>query len=125
PTREIVDALGDDLNTPNAIAVLRRHFSEKSMIEGLSKGFFQNCEFLGLLNGDTIGALEDTTVSGSNVQPRLLFEAMPYVMNFRVGIANKRPEVVQRAEQDLAVIGIKATIRRDSFVDLDPLDKSS
>jgi len=125
PTQELVEALGDDLNTPNAVAVLRRQFSEKSSTAGLTADFFQNCEFLGLLNGENIGALEDTHVSGSNVKPRLLFEAIPYVLNYRVGIANKLPEIVQRAEADLANIGVRAAIRRDAFVDLVPLDKSS
>jgi cysteinyl-tRNA synthetase len=125
PTQELVDALSDDLNTSNAVSILRRQFSEKSITQGLTPEFFQNCEFLGLLNGENIGALEDTHVLGTNVQPRRLFEAIPYVMNFRVGIANNLPEVIQRAESDLAAIGIKATIRRDAFVDIVPLDKSS
>ena len=125
PTQELVDALSDDLNTSNAVSVLRRQFSEKSITQGLTSEFFQNCEFLGLLNGENIGALEDTHVLGTNVQPRRLFEAIPLVMNFRVGIANNLPEVIQRAESDLAAIGIKATIRRDAFVEIVPLDKSS
>jgi cysteinyl-tRNA synthetase len=124
PTRELVSALGDDLNTPNAIAVLRKQFSEKSLIDGLTKDFFQNCEFLGLLNGDNIGALEDEHVSGSNVQPHLLFDAMPYVRNFRVGIANKRPEIVERAERELAAIGVKAVDLHDGFISITALDKS-
>jgi cysteinyl-tRNA synthetase len=125
PTQELMDALGDDLNTPNAITVLRKQFSEKSITQGLTKDFFQNCEFLGLVNGDNIGALEDTHVSGVNVQPRLLFEAIPYVMKLRVGIANNRPEIVRCAERDLAAIGIKAIDRRDAFIDIAPLDKSA
>jgi len=125
PTQELIDALGDDLNTPNAIAVLRRQFSEKSLIQGLTKEFFQNLEFLGLVNGNNIGALEDTQVLGSNVQPRILFDAIPYVLNFRVGVINKRPDIVHLAEKDLARIGVKAVLRPDAFVDIEPLDKSS
>jgi len=124
PTAELLSALEDDLNTPNAIAVLRKQFSEESMIDGLTKDFFQNCEFLGLLNGDNIGALEDEHVSGSNVQPHLLFDAMPYVRNFRVGIANKRPEIVERAEKELAAIGVKAVDLHDGFISITALDKS-
>ena len=125
PTQELVDALGDDLNTSLAVAVLRKQFSEKSITEGLTADFFQNCEFLGLLNGENIGTLEDTHVLGTNVQPRRLFDAIPFVMNYRVGIANNIPEVIQRAESDLAALGIKPTARRDGFVDIAPLDKSS
>jgi cysteinyl-tRNA synthetase len=124
PTQDLVSALGDDLNTPNAIAVLRKQFSEKSLIDGLTKDFFQNCEFLGLLNGDNIGALVDEHVSGSNVQPHLLFDAMPYVRNFRVGIANKRPEIIEHAERELAAIGVKAVDLHDGFISVTALDKS-
>jgi cysteinyl-tRNA synthetase len=124
PTPELVSALGDDLNTPNAVTFLRKQFSEKSSTQGLTKEFFQNCEFLGLLNGENIGALEDTHVSGSNVLPRLLFDAMPYVMKFRVGIANNLPDVVRQAEKDLAAIGVKAADRRDAFLEIVPFDKS-
>jgi cysteinyl-tRNA synthetase len=124
PTAELLSALEDDLNTPNAIAVLRKQFSEKSMIDGLTKDFFQNCEFLGFLNGDNIGALEDEHVSGSNVQPHLLFDAMPYVRNFRVGVANKRQEIVERAERELAAIGVKAVDLHDGFISITALDKS-
>jgi cysteinyl-tRNA synthetase len=124
PTSGLISALEDDLNTPNAVTFLRKQFSEKSSTEGLTKEFFQNCEFLGLLNGETIGALEDTHVSGSNVLPRLLFDAMPYVMNLRVGIANNLPDAILQAEQHLAAIGVKASDRRDAFIELVPLDKS-
>src|ERR1700722_1934664 len=124
PTSGLISALEDDLNTPNAVTFLRKQFSEKSSTEGLTKEFFQNCEFLGLLNGETIGALEDTHVSGSNVLPRLLFDAMPHVMKLRVGIANKIPHVALRAEQDLATIGAKVIDRREGFMELVPLDKS-
>ena len=98
PTQELVDALGDDLNTSLAVAVLRKQFSEKSITEGLTADFFQNCEFLGLLNGENIGTLEDTHVLGTNVQPRRLFDAIPFVMKYRVGVANSIPEVIQRAD---------------------------
>jgi cysteinyl-tRNA synthetase len=124
PTQELIDALGDDLNTPNAIAVLRKQFSHKSLAEGLSKDFFQNCEFLGLLNGANVGTLEDERVSGANVQPRLLFEAFPFVRSLRVGIANNRPEVALKAEEHLAELGLEASDRRDGYINVAPLTKS-
>jgi cysteinyl-tRNA synthetase len=45
-------------------------------------------------------------------------------MNLRVGIANKRPEIVEQAERDLAAIGVRATDRRDGFISITALDKS-
>jgi cysteinyl-tRNA synthetase len=124
PTQELVEALIDDLNTSNAVAVLRKQFSTIPA-SGLTAEFFQNCEFLGLLNGDTMGSLEDTHVSGSGVQPQRLFQAIPHVMSLRVGIANKRPEVIESAERELARIGINAVIGRDNFVEITALDKSA
>jgi cysteinyl-tRNA synthetase len=125
PSHDVVEALSDDLNTPNVVTILRRQFSDRPAIEGLSKEFFQNCEFLGLLNGDTIGTLEDEHLSGSNIQPHVVFEAMPLVRALRVGIANKRPEIVAQAESDLALLQVRAVDRRDGFIELAPLSKSA
>ncbi|MGX1321882.1 cysteinyl-tRNA synthetase [Bradyrhizobium sp. USDA 377] len=125
PTQDLVDSLRDDLNTPNAVAVLRKQFSERSSAEGLTPEFFQNCEFLGLLNGETIGALEDTNVSGSNVKPGSLFEAMPHVLKLRAGMANNLPDIVQQAESELAKIGVKAKERHHYYIELVPLEKSA
>jgi cysteinyl-tRNA synthetase len=125
PTDSLLDALRDDLNTPQVITILRQQFSEKSSVEGLTAEFFQNCEFLGLLDGQKIGALEHDHISGSNVQPRLLFDAMPYVTNFRVGVANNSIAIVRQAESDLAKLGVQASDRRDGFIELVPLDQSS
>jgi cysteinyl-tRNA synthetase len=126
PTEELVEALGDDLNTPNAIAVLRRQFSD-SAFGGLTKEFFQNCEFLGLLDADKIGALEGASVSGSGsemVRGDLLFEAIPHVMNLRVGFANSIPEIVGRETDKLREMGIDPIIGKYGFVDLQPLSEA-
>jgi cysteinyl-tRNA synthetase len=122
PTQELVDALGDDLNTPNAIAVLRKQFSE-SAFRGLTKEFFQNCEFLGILHAEKIGTLESSHVSGS-VRPDLLFSAIPHVMNLRVGLANSIPEIVKKETDVLRQMGVDPTIKQDGFVDLQPLSET-
>jgi cysteinyl-tRNA synthetase len=126
PSEELLEALGDDLNTPNAIAVLRRQFSD-SAFGGLTTEFFQNCEFLGILDADKIGALEGTSVSGSGsetVRGDLLFEAIPHVMNLRVGFANSIPEIVGRETDKLREMGIEPIIAKYGFVDLQPLSEA-
>jgi cysteinyl-tRNA synthetase len=123
PTQDLVDALGDDLNTPNAIAVLRRQFSD-SAFSGLTKEFFQNCEFLGLLDAEKIGGLEAFSVSGSgsqSVRGDLLFDAIPHVMNLRVGFANSIPEIVGAETDKLRQMGVDPIIKKYGFVDLQPL----
>ena len=46
-------------------------------------------------------------------------------MSLRVGIANNLPHIRERAEQDLAAIGIKANVGVDGFVEITPLNASS
>src|SRR5262245_10106031 len=128
PTQDLLDTLGDDLNTPNAIAVLRRQFSD-SAFSGLTKEFFQNCEFLGLLDAEKIGALEGFSVAGSgsgseSVRRDLLFDAIPHVMNLRVGFANNIPEMVRRETDKLRQMGVDPTMKKYGFVDLQPLSEA-
>jgi cysteinyl-tRNA synthetase len=122
PTQELVDALSDDLNTPNAITILRKQFAD-SIATGLSKEFFQNCEFLGLLNGDKIGALEGLHVSGT-ARPDLLFAAMPNVMRLRAGLMNNLPEIVQRETGALKGMGVSPDVKKNLAVELEPLTQA-
>ena len=49
---------------------------------------------------------------------------MPHVLSLRVGFANKREDILENAETDLAAVGVKAKIDRDGYVTLVSLDKS-
>jgi cysteinyl-tRNA synthetase len=123
PTQDLVAALGDDLNTPSAIAVLRRQFSD-SAFGGLTREFFQNCEFLGLLEAEKIGALEGSRVSGS-ARADLAFSAIPHVMKLRAGYANGIPEIVKTETLVLRHMGVDPVIKKDGFVDLQPLSEAA
>jgi cysteinyl-tRNA synthetase len=123
PTQEIVDALSDDLNTPNVVSILRRQFSE-SVASGLTAEFFQNCEFIGLLNGDKIGLLEGQHVTGSNIRADRLSPAMPHVLRMRVGLANNFPEIVHEEQKELSKIGVGTKVGNDGFLELVPLQQS-
>jgi cysteinyl-tRNA synthetase len=122
PSPELIAALADDLNTPKAIAVLREQFSSSDLTEGLGKQFFQDCEFLGLLDAEKMGTLEGEHVSGS-VKPKLLFDAFPTVFRLRAGIANSRPDVVEREKSALMQMGIAPKFNQDGYIELEPLTK--
>ena len=122
PSPELIAALADDLNTPKAIAVLREQFSSRDPMEGLGKQFFQDCEFLGLLDPKKIGALEGENVSGS-IKPQLLFEAFPTLFKLRAGIANSRPDVVEKETSALKQMGISPKFMQGSYIELKPLTK--
>ncbi len=92
---EIVEALSDDLHTPNAITVLRELFSKARhhhAYDAVSK-FAAGCQFLGLRNLKRPGLFR-IGVSGMNTQGRLQdFEED--VIHLRAAIANNVPDVVQ------------------------------
>jgi cysteinyl-tRNA synthetase len=119
-----VEALADTLNTPKAIAVLREQFSSRNPMDGLGKEFFQNCEFLGLVDPEKIGSLEAEHVSGS-VAPKLLFDSMPIVLSLRAGVANSRPDVVEQATNELREQGVSWRDLREGFFELQPLTKDA
>jgi cysteinyl-tRNA synthetase len=123
PSQELVDALADDLNTPRAVAVLRKQYSQ-SAFGGLTKEFFQNCEFLGLLDAGTIGALETDSVSGS-ARRDSIFRTIPHVMNLRVGLANRIPEIVNRETDILRKMGFDPIIKNNGFIDLQALSEAN
>ena len=124
PSQDLVEALADNLNTPKAIAVLREQFSSRNPMDGLGKEFFQNCEFLGLVDPETVGTLEAEHVSGS-VAPKLLFDSMPIVLRLRAGVANSRPDVVERATNELRELGVSWRDRREGYFELQPLTKDA
>ncbi|MGJ3262244.1 MAG: cysteine--tRNA ligase [Salinarimonas sp.] len=59
PTKAIVDALADDLNTPAALAALRELFARVKKERDLSAAvdLLESCEFLGLLRFEKLGLL--------------------------------------------------------------------
>jgi cysteinyl-tRNA synthetase len=87
----VADALGDDLNTPYAIAVLRKLFSN-AQEGGLSEAlvFAANCKLLGFRNLDKPGLFR-FGVSGMNVGPERLFDYEPAIQKLRAAIANDVP----------------------------------
>ena len=124
PSAELVEALADNLNTPKAIAVLREQFSSRSPTEGLGKEFFQNCEFLGLINPEKIGSLEAEHVSGS-VAPRVLLDSIPIVLRLRAGIANSHSDVIEGATRELKEMGVSPRDMGDGFFELQPLTEKA
>ncbi len=124
PSNDLVEALSDNLNTPKAIAILREQFSGRSAKMGLGKEFFQNCEFLGLVDPERMGLLEAEHATGS-VLPQLLFASFPALLRLRAGFANSRTDVVERATRELHEIGVSPKDMREGFFELQPLRKEA
>jgi cysteinyl-tRNA synthetase len=91
----MIEALADDLNTPNAIAALRDLFSRAKkgkMKESLE--FASACKFLGFRKIDKPGLFR-VGVSALNVGQKNLFKYSASVEKFRAATANDAPEAVR------------------------------
>src|SRR5258707_10860949 len=87
PSNEIIAALSDDLNTPNAIAELRKIFSDlRRRNAEASAGMMESCEFLGLLRADKLFVYNPYHVgTGGKLIPRNLKHDLDEI---QVAIAN-------------------------------------
>src|ERR1700677_2956852 len=90
----VIEALSDDLNTPNAISVLRELFSEAKR-GGLNERleFASACRFLGFRELNRPGLFR-FGVSALNVGQQNLFKYSVAVEMLRAAIANSAPETV-------------------------------
>jgi cysteinyl-tRNA synthetase len=95
PTPEVLEALSDDLNTPDAITALRSLFSKaKGGIEANIVTFAQSCKFFGFRQLDKPGLFEGG-VAGINVDGTRLLNYRNDVVRLRAAIANNAPESIQ------------------------------
>jgi cysteinyl-tRNA synthetase len=119
---EVIEALSDDLNTPNAITVLRELFSKaKNAAHEPVLKFAAGCRFLGFQNLKRPGVFR-FGVSGMNTGLRL-FDFEDDVVRLRAAIANDAPTSAREAI--IAKIrgkGLAVTINKHSDVMLVPLD---
>jgi len=118
PSTEIIEALSDDLNTPDAITVLRASY--KRARDGGNERlvqFMRDCEFLGLLRRDKLGVHSRTVVSTGLVAGYSLED----VRMLRVAVANDLSDLQDEALRNLSAAGFSAQVSHSGFVSLYPL----
>jgi len=123
PSAALLEALCDDLNTPEALAVLRANY--KSARDGGFKEknqFLMDCQFLGLLRHNKLW-VHMQGVSGRNT--RGLPIAYEEARKLRISIANNLPELRREAELSLAAKGLGAEVDADGNVTLIPLTEAT
>jgi cysteinyl-tRNA synthetase len=70
PDAAVLDALNDDLNTPEAITRLRDLYSRAKSDGARISPFFATCCFLGLLTPETLGAFRPGAATGTTLLVR-------------------------------------------------------
>ncbi len=116
---EMVEALSDDLNTPNALMALRDLYSKaKKGAMGEILYFAAACKFLGFRELGRPGLFQ-FGVSGLNVGQHNLFEYSDAVERLRAAIANSAPDTVtSQLISSIRRNGLDVEIAKDGSVTL-------
>jgi cysteinyl-tRNA synthetase len=121
---KVLEALADDLNTPQAIAVLRA-FHRKAHSDDKSRyALLVASTFLGLLNVRKIGALIPSTSGSASIEQlsrhRNLFHKV------QAASANSRPEIIEQSNKAIAHEGVAFDVSAaDGSVQLNQLSDVS
>ncbi len=115
PSNEIIAALSDDLNTPNAIAELRKIFSDlRRRNAEASAGMMESCEFLGLLRADKLFVYNPYHVgTGGKLIPRNLKHDLDEI---QVAIANDNEHRKQNLINKLRIAGVNVTTQENGSI---------
>jgi cysteinyl-tRNA synthetase len=109
PSKELLDALSDDLNTPEAIAVLRNHYElARNRRTNAIARFAQDVRFLGLLRFDKLGVYNpyDVTSGPEIISIRFREESK----RLKAAIANNFPQSVDSIVDAVRKRGADVTI---------------
>jgi cysteinyl-tRNA synthetase len=123
PSSSVMEALLDDLNTPQAIAALRANY--KLARDGgfkEKKQFLMDCEFLGLLRHDKLWAHQQGVMSRNTTGLPFQYDN---ARKLRISVANNLPGLRQEAETSLATLGLGAEIAADGNVTIVPLTQAA
>ncbi|MGD0024544.1 MAG: DALR domain-containing protein, partial [Xanthobacteraceae bacterium] len=121
----VINALSDDLNTPNAVSALR-DLHTKAKRGGMDEKliFAANCRFLGFRNLDKPGFFR-FGVSALNIDPQRLFDHEDAVQRLRAAIANNALESVrEKILTSIRVTGLDVDISRSGDITLVKGDSS-
>jgi cysteinyl-tRNA synthetase len=122
PSPELVEPLLDDLNTAEALAVLRANFrSAKAGGYTEKRQFLMNCEFLGILRHNKLWShLPGTFAKNTGGIP------VPHAITrkLRISVANNLANLRQQALAELAPLGLSAEVADDGNVTLLPLTQA-
>jgi cysteinyl-tRNA synthetase len=112
----LVEQLTDDLNTPGAIAVLRKLFSNAERgDEGSKLSLLMDSEFLGILSRERHYKLAPGGVSEVR---QLSFEDFDLIREINTAIANFNFSAVESYKSELVRRGWQADVEPDGFVKL-------
>jgi cysteinyl-tRNA synthetase len=111
PPTSIVKVLSDDLDTPNALTVLRDLYSRaKKGSQGDILEFAASCRLLGFRHLDKPGLFEQGTFGIGEGSAGLLFENAVRVQALRAALANTSGSLVSSIKSEIEQTGVKVEV---------------
>ncbi|MBX9907436.1 MAG: cysteine--tRNA ligase [Beijerinckiaceae bacterium] len=105
PDALVVQALSNDLNTPDALARLREIADEARFDNGAARLLLETAEFLGLLDPDRL-AVHELGLSAVDVDPEAIFDLESYAVRFRAAVANTSPMIASTIITKVEAYGV-------------------
>jgi cysteinyl-tRNA synthetase len=100
---ELVEILCDDLNTPEAIALLRQKAKNLGKSAEAVMSFLCDCEFLKLLDRQTLGLI--SREYGGAVTPELMVKSYDVYQHYRARIHNGLPGAIEEFKARIGDLG--------------------
>ncbi len=113
PSSGLIEALSDDLNTPEAIAYLRYLHSQRDD-ESKYAELIENCEALGFFTPNNVSSYFSATMGPPGVVSRHL----RLIGQLKAAVANNNPASISTVSARLSAEGIKVDIADDGYVTL-------
>jgi len=125
PSDEVIEALSDDLNTPDAIAHLRRLYKTAGQGDkAAGRQLFFDAHYLGFFNEQNLRFHLRGVSSGGAVSMDTLFENIDTVERMKVALINGTHFIYEELEQELKAKGLAAKNKRGRL-ELYALEKGS
>lgn len=114
----MIDALSNDLNTPDAISILRELYKKANSGSLHDIHMFANsCKLIGLKDLDKPGYFQ-TRVSGLDVGQNSLSVSEADVVGIRAALANSMPQIVDSKIASINSRGLEIRIDEDGYMTL-------
>jgi cysteinyl-tRNA synthetase len=116
-SRELIEALSDDLNTPAALTFLRNAAKGVDKNSQRALSFLCDCEFLNLMNRRKLGLLS-REFGGEGYTPELVIKAFDAYQFYRAKIHNQMPDAVTEFESKIRELGGQVRYRQHGGIEL-------
>lgn len=116
PSVQLIRALSDDLNTPDAISVIRNHYEgARAGDASAMSALLQDAEFLGFLRPDKLWLHSPTIIADS---PTLVADYYDKAQKAKIFLANGLEEQLKALVEQLQSRGVEAIVHSDGHVEL-------